>query len=175
VPVYFDMCLDSETALTFRTFATRRGMNHRADSGQAVYIGMPYGNLKTPRWEHDRTREVNAGLGFQHDGLSAWKTDAKRIGHAPMNRREGAATAGEELGVTADALINEGKPKPRFSGLIQDTPTNRYGVHWGLGDELSTDFLGEQYNVLVAGVNVEFYGGYEKLEPVMEVQEPWAT
>jgi hypothetical protein len=175
VPVWFDMCADTDTSLTFRTRPTRWGINHRADSGNPVYIGVPYGNLREPAWEHDRTTEVTAGLGLyfaQSYSISSWSLDATRIGQAPLNRREAGATAGEnEANAVASALVNEGKPRPVFTGMIQDTPGCRYGVHWGLGDELSIDYLGKQYNVLVLGLDVECEAGRERIVPDMEVQE----
>jgi hypothetical protein len=175
VPVYFDMCLDTDTSLTFRVRPTRWGMNHRADSGNPVYIGMPYGNLREPRREYDRTLEVNAGLGMYHAqsySASAWALDSTRIGEAPLNRREAAASAGQDqCAAVGNILINEGKSKPQFSGMIQDTWGCRYGVHWGLGDELTVDYLGRQYNVMVVGLDVECKQGRERITPRMEVLE----
>jgi hypothetical protein len=175
VPVWFDVCADTDTTLTFRTRPTRLGINHRADSGNPVYIGVAYGNLREPRWYYNRRGEVNAGLALYYAmsySNSSWATDDTRIGEGPLNRREAAATASEgELGTIANALINEGKPKPEFSGFIQDTAGCRYGVHWDLGDELSVDYLEKQYNVLVTGIDVECASGRERIEPTMEVQE----
>ena len=172
VPIFFDLCMDTDTTFTFRTFPNRRGMNHRSDSGQAVHIGTRYGNLSVPRWQHDRTHEVNAGLGLLYAGsysASSWSLDSARIGEAPLNRREAAASTGEDAGGIASQLINDGKPKPRFSGKIQDTSTCRYGLHWGLGDELTIDYLEKQYNCRVTGISATVYSGRETLEPTMEV------
>jgi hypothetical protein len=171
VPIFFDLCTDSDTAFTFRTFANRRGMNHRSDSGQAVHIGARYGNLTQPRWQHDRTGEVNAVLKVFQPGNGGFVTDAFRIGEAPLNRREDAVILGDDGGGEPEARLNEGKPKPRFSGKIQDTPTCRFGLHWDLGDELTVDYLEKQYNCRVTGVAGTMYAGREILEPTMEVLE----
>ena len=172
VPIFFDLCTDTDTTFTFRTFPNRRGMNHRSDSGQAVHIGMRYGNLSQPCWEEDRTKEVNAGLGLLYAGsysASSWALDSARIGEAPLNRREACATTNEDTGGVASGLVNAGRPHPRFSGKIQDTPTCRYGLHWDLGDELTADYLERQYNVRVTGISAIVYAGRERLEPTMEV------
>jgi hypothetical protein len=173
--VFYDLCADTNTTLTFRTRPTRWGLNRRADGGNPVYIGLPYGNLREPAWTYDRTNEVNAGLGLFFDqsySSSTWVLDSTRIGEAPLNRREAAASAGEnESKTVASLLVNEGKQKPTFTGFIQDTPGCRYGVHWQIGDELSVDYLGKQYNVMMLGVAVECEAGRERITPDMEVQE----
>jgi hypothetical protein len=162
VPIFFDMCTDSDVAFTFRTFANRRGINHRSDSGQAVHIGIRYGNLSMPRWQHDRTREINAALVMGYEG-GGFTLDSTRIGQSPLNRREmGTTSSGQEL-------LNEGKPKPRFSGKIQSAPGSLYGLHWGLGDELTADYLDQQYNVRVLIVGADVVGGREQMATTFEV------
>jgi hypothetical protein len=166
VPIFFDMCTDSDVAFTFRTFANRRGINHRSDSGQAVHIGIRYGNLSMPRWQHDRTREINAVLTVRYAmsySSAEWSLDDARIGQSPLNRREmGTTSSGQEL-------LNEGKPKPRFSGKIQSAPGSLYGLHWGLGDELTADYLDQQYNVRVLSVGAGVVGGREQMATTFEV------
>jgi hypothetical protein len=71
----------------------------------------------------------------------------------------------------ANLLISEGKPIKQFKGLFQDTPNCRYGIEWGLGDELTVDYLGQQYNVIMTGLEVECASGRERMEPIMEVQD----
>ena len=175
VRVFFGICTDTDTSWTFRVRATRWGMNHRADSGQPVYIGMSYGNLRLPEWEHDRMHEITAAVGiyFARDySLEGWATDDKRIGEAPLNRREASASAsdGQQMAV-ASALVTEGEIKERFRGFISDTAGCRYGVHWGLGDEVSIDHLDRQFNVMVTGIRIECERGRERIEPTWEVIE----
>ena len=150
-------------------------MNRRADSGNALPIGVSYGNLRMPEWQEVSSNEVNAGLSIYYAGSysgASWALDATRIGEAPLNRREAAATASDgELGTVANQLINEGRPVKEFKGIIQDTPGCRYGVEWGKGDELTCDYLGQQYHVMVTGLRVECARGKESIEPVMEVQD----
>lgn len=171
VRVWFDMCLDGATALTFRTRPVRWGMNHRSDSGNHVPIGVSYGNLREPGWRLDRRREINTGYGSNPDiwWVDPWRQSAG-ASDAPLNRREAAAVAGNDPSAVAEAIINEGRCYPVFSGLIQDTAGCRYGVHWGLGDELSIDYLSKQYHVIVTGIKVSCSAGREKIEPTMEVQ-----
>jgi hypothetical protein len=89
--------------------------------------------------------------------------DSTRIGQAPLNRREmGTTSSGQEL-------LNEGKPKPRFSGKIQSAPGSLYGLHWGLGDELTADYLDQQYNVRVLSVGATVVSGTEQMATTFEV------
>jgi hypothetical protein len=175
VKVWYNLCADTDTTLTFRVRPTRWGMNHRSDSGSALPIGMSYGNLRVPEWNEVSSNEVNAGISLYYAmsySSSSWALDQTRIDEAPLNRREAAATASDgDTGTVATQLINEGKPVKEFKGIIQDTPGCRYGVHWGDGDELTVDYLGLQYNVIVMGKRVECKRGRERIEPIMEVQD----
>jgi hypothetical protein len=177
VPVYFDMCVDTPTTLTFRTRTTRWGMNRRADSGNPLAIGLSVGNLRIPAWRHDRMAEVTAGMGLYFapgDGDSynnkAWALDTARIGEGPLNRRE-ACAVGSPPDTVAHTVLTDGEAKSEFTGMIQETAGCRYGVHWNMGDELTADFLRQQYNVMVMGVRVECEAGRESIEPIMEVME----
>lgn len=177
VPVYFDMCVDTPTTLTFRTRTTRWGMNRRADSGNPLAIGLAAGNLRLPAWRHDRMAEVTAGMGLYFapgDGDSynnkAWALDTARIGEGPLNRRE-ACAVGSPPDTVAHTVLTDGEAKSEFTGMIQETAGCRYGVHWNMGDELTADFLRQQYNVMVMGVRVECEAGRESIEPIMEVME----
>lgn len=176
VRVWYGFCLDTDTSLTFRVRATRWGQNRRADSGNALPIGVNYGNLRLPEYIEQSSGEITAGLGVYFAmaySTASWALDQTRIGEAPLNRREAAATSSEnEMGTVANELINEGKPVKEFKGIISDTPNCRYGVHWGLGDEFTIDYLGQQHNVIATGLRVQCARGRERIEPVMEVQDP---
>jgi hypothetical protein len=169
-PCYFDMSADAADRLTFRVFYGG-WMDASADSGRAVHIGTRYGNLVMPRWQYDRTREVNAvrGEGYWGSAWAGWHIDYSRMNEAQLNRREGYCNAGEDGGAAAAALVNEGKPWPRFSGKILSTPICQFGLHWGLGTGLSVDYLGRQYETRVTGVGATVYGGKEDMSATFEV------
>lgn len=174
VRCWFNMCADSDTALTFRVRGTRWGVNHRADSANHVPLGVSFGNLREPEWRHDRQNEITAAMAISPTDWPAywyWHTD--RDNDAPLNRREAFVwtDALEENDHDAHQLLNEGKSKPEFRGMVSDTPGCRYGVHWGLGDELTADHVGQQYNVIMTELRCQYAAGRERLEPVMEVQE----
>ena len=171
VPVYFDLMLHEPTKLTFRCVSPRLGIDHRWNAAIPVYFGVDYGNLVEPRWRFDRTHEVNAGVAlFENQAGSdlSWAVGSAAT-EAPLNRRENSTWATDWLNGRAQQLVEEGTPKHEFTGKIKDTLGCRYGIHWGMGDEVSVVYLKQRYDVRIASVGAVCKSGAEHLTPEFEV------
>ena len=165
--VYFDwlpkMVSANRMSFEFRTWINQRGIDHGADSGQPVYFGKAWGNLKTPRREIDHSEEKNyiyaAGQGEGSDRNVNEVSDTARIGASVWNRREGFADARNESsddGVTAQGYqaLTEGRPRRAFSGEISESAQTQYRVDWGFGDKVVCEYRGVTHDVLINRVRL---------------------
>lgn len=153
----------STMGFEFQTFVNQRGVDHSMSGGDPVYIGKDWGNLTNPVLEYDHTDEVNYVYAGGQGEASARNVntvyDATRYGESVWNMREAFADArneSSENGVTAKGYdrLNEGRPIKTFSGQILDSPSARYGTHWGFGDKLTCEYRGVHYDVLVNAVSI---------------------
>lgn len=183
--IYFDMVpkVVSDTIIGFelRTFVGQLGIDRTADTGNPVFFGKQWGNLQAARYERDYTEEVTyvfaGGQGEESDREIVTLADVSRYAASPWNRREAFADARNEdttAGVTnkARSVLEEGRPRMRFSGKLLDTWQARYGVHWGFGDRITAEHRGKQFDGLIRGIKIGKTGkGEEFIEARIEVDE----
>lgn len=146
----------TESTLESRTYATQRGVDHRASSGQPVVFSESRGNLKDPVLTIDRTYEVTWALaGGQGEGIlrqTASSLDATRIQASPLNRREvftenTNATSSAQLQAAADAAVWAGRPIQVLTADLVETPGCTRGIHFNLGDMVTIEHRGYTLDV----------------------------
>lgn len=155
----------TESTLELRTYATIRGVDHRASSGQPVILSEETGSLANCVLDIDRSQEVTfaicAGSGPGIDRITATAVDAARMSESPFNRIEvfGDYTNISDPAVLqdkADALVREGQPRIEFTADVVDTAGVTRGIDYDLGDLVTASFRGQQYDCRldVFGVSV---------------------
>lgn len=158
----------TESTLELRTYATARGVDHRASSGQPVILSEDTGSLTNCVLEIDRSNEVTyaicAGAGPANNRLTASSADDTRMSESPFNRIE---VFGDYTTITdqtvlqdkADALVRAGRPRIEFTADIVDTDAATRGIDYGLGDLVTASFQGIGYDCRLDVVGVTVGGG----------------
>lgn len=165
--------------MEFRTNVPQWGLDHAAPAGAhgPVTFSLEYGNMANPRLEWDRHDEVTVVYGGgSGEGLSRPVIDVAddvRRNESPLNRREAFHDVSEasttlELIDGANARLDEGRIKRRFTFDVVEVPSTVYGLHWGFGDVVTAVYAGEQWDLHVAAVEVRVEGAVERVDPRFE-------
>ena len=158
----------TESTLELRTYATVRGVDHRASSAQPVIFSEDTGTLTNCVLEVDRSTEVTfaicAGAGSGTSRITATSVDAARMGESPFNRIEvfGDYTNISDQTVLqdkADALVRAGVPRIEFSADVVDTDGVTRGIEYDIGDLVTAAFRGQQYDCRLDVIGVSVGGG----------------
>ncbi|KRT76727.1 MAG: hypothetical protein XU14_C0033G0025 [Armatimonadetes bacterium CSP1-3] len=180
--LYWEIVPVSPTSFELRTYTGQPGVDRSYGSGSnPVLFGLLWGNLADPKLTRDYSQEITTiyagGQGEEASRLIVEVSDATRLNRSPWNRREAFADARNERdtdGVTAiaNARLNDGKPRLRFSGKLLDTPQAVYGKDWNFGDRVTVEYRGRQLDGLVNAVTVKVDGeGNETVEARFEVED----
>lgn len=163
-----DIVAVSEQLLQLRTYATVRGVDHRASSAAPVILSPESGSLANCRLVIDRSEEVTfaiaAGQGEQEQRLVATALDTARMGESPFNRIEqfgdysNISDAGA-LQDVADAMVRAGQPRIEFTADVVETDGATRGIHYDLGDMVTAGFRRAQYDCRLDVIEVAVGGG----------------
>lgn len=145
----------TETTLELRTYATQRGVDHRATSGQPVILSPQRGNIENVRRVTDHTDEatfiIAGGQGEGVNRLIATASDTARMGLSSFGRIErfvdmSNVSDATQLQDEADAALRAGRPRITLTGELVETPSTTRGIHFDLGDVVTVEFRGKQYD-----------------------------
>lgn len=163
-----DIVAPTETTLELRTYATVRGVDHRASSGAPVILSEDAGSLANCHLTIDRSDEVTVaiagGAGESTQRLIRTSIDTTRIAESPLNRIEqfgdysnvSDATALQNI---ADAMVRAGRPRIEFTADVVETSGATRGIQYDLGDMVTAAFRGAQYDTRVDVIEVAVGGG----------------
>jgi hypothetical protein len=163
-----DVVASSETTLELRTYATVRGVDHRASSAQPVILSPQRGSLENCVLTVDRSQEVTAaicaGSGEGTARITATSLDTTRMGESPFNRIEAFGDYTNVSDATtlqdkADALVRAGRPRTEFRADVIETDGATRGIHYDLGDLVTAEFRGQQYDCRLDVIGVTLGGG----------------
>jgi hypothetical protein len=163
--VLFAVVPTSETAAQFRTYTAGRD---RTSTGiNPIIFSLAYGNLANPKLTYDYSNDENyvyaGGQGDDDARNIQVASDADRYNVSRLGRREGFANAGhidftDDDGVTAVAQDRLAKSRSTisFTGTIYNTPLTPYGglQGWDLGDNVTVNYAGIQFDVLIRAIKV---------------------
>lgn len=180
--VYWDVVPLAAGAFEFRTYGGQRGLDRTYPSGSnPILFGLEYGNLSEAQVDRDYSDEVTfvygEGQGEGADRIQQTAEDTARSGRSIWGRREAladgrneSATAGVLAG--AQARLDEGRPKIRFSGRLVDSAATKYGRDWWFGDKLTAVYRGQMYSAQARVVHISVDGdGKETIEARLETDE----
>lgn len=145
----------TETTLDLRTYATQRGVDHRATSGQPIIFSPERGNLENPRLIIDHTDEATFIIaGGSDTGVNrkiATASDTTRMGRSPFGRIERFVDMSNVSDLTqlqdeANAALRAGRPRVTFTGDLIETLATTRGIHFDLGDIVTVAYRGKQYD-----------------------------
>lgn len=166
-----DIVSPTEQVLELRTYAGQRGMDHRAGSAQPIILSEATGTLTNCVLVRDRSQEVTmaicGGSGEGSNRSIRTSFDAARMGESPFNRIEifGDYTNisdGDALQAKADALVRAGRPRITFTADVVETGARTRGIHYDLGDLVTAEFRGQQYDCRLDVVSVAIRDGSQE-------------
>lgn len=162
----FDMVATSETGIEFRTYTGQRGTDRSRSSSSPLILSPELGNLAQGElvddWGEEATAVYAGGQGERSRRNVQSETDTNRIGTSPFGRIEQFinATHIEQTDTDgaddeASAGLLEARPLTMLSGTIVQQPDTTFGLHYGLGDYVSSDFTGRSFDGRLDAINVD--------------------
>jgi hypothetical protein len=158
----------TESTLELRTFATARGVDHRASSVEPVILSEATGSLANCVLDIDRSQEITAviaaGGGWETMRLGATALDTARMGESPFNRIEQFGDLpqipdGLVLQDKADAMLRAGRPRIEFTADVVENDGAIRGIDYDLGDLVTAEFRGQQYDCRLDVIGVAVGSG----------------
>jgi len=170
--------LNSGWEMQFRTNVPQWGQDHAAPGGAhgPVTFSLEYGNMANPKLEWDRREEATVVYGGgRGEDLARPVIDVAddvRRNESPLNRCEVFHSVDAETTLElidgAEAKLDEGRIKRRFTFDVVEVPSTVYGLHWGFGDVVTAVYADEQWNLHVAAVGIEVRNKRETITPRFE-------
>lgn len=165
-----DIVAPTETTLELRTYATVRGVDHRASSAQPVILAPEQGSLANCRLIIDRSEEatfaVAGGTGEGIERLIRTAFDDVRAAESPFNRIEqfgdySNLSDAAALQDVADAMVRAGRPRIEFTADVIETDGATRGLQYDYGDMVTAAFRGQQYDCRLDVIEVALGGGQQ--------------
>lgn len=168
------------TDLELRTYTNQRGVDRRVSSGQPLIFSVSRGNAENVLLTIDRSEEITfstAGGGGEQTARTTNSTSGStRMGESIFNRREAftentnTIDTGTLLAI-AQARVNEGKPLIVLTGDLVETNSCTRGVHFDLGDYVTVEHRGQQYDTRLDTIGVSVSAGQQTTRAQFRVNE----
>lgn len=175
-------------SLEFKTYTGQPGADRTHDTDNPVIFSPKFGNVDEMELVYDYRGEVNAvyiggpGVGEERTVVEVEDEDAQAA--SAWNRREDfedardAENTAEALGVDVAVLLQargqqrlgETRPKMRLNGRVRSTEFTLYGRDWFLGDRVTVNGLGVQFDALIRAVNVDVQPSGERITALVEAE-----
>jgi Siphovirus ReqiPepy6 Gp37-like protein len=169
-----------QAGLELRTYTQQRGVDRRASSGQPLIFARARGNVENVIVTVDRSEEVTfvtaGGGGEQALRTTNTDSDATRMGESIFNRREAFAedtntTDTDVLLAIAQARLREGRPRISLRGDLVETNACARGIHFDLGDYVTVEGRGQQYDTRIDTIGVTVSAGEQRSRVQFRVNE----
>ena len=159
----------TEATMEFRTWTTPR--DRTATSAQAMVFSLERGNLASPALDFVFSNEVTAvyvgGRGSEAERNVQLVTSAEGLARSAFGRKERFIQSNyQETDNENDQLIAQGqdelarrRARIQFSGDLLATPATPYGGldGWKLGDAVTIDYAGYQFDTVIRAVFVRVF------------------
>jgi hypothetical protein len=166
VPIYFDLFSYDLMNLHFRTCAHMIGDDRRPFTGNPIFIGEQYGNLKNATTEWITSEEATViyagGQGEEADRVIKIAQDLDRIAlSAPYGRIERFKDARNDenednIQKQAEEALNEAKPFVKVRGTLSETAGSKYDVHYNWGDFVTVESYGVSLDCMIKEVGLTY-------------------
>jgi hypothetical protein len=71
----------------------------------------------------------------------------------------------------ANAELRAGRPRRLFSATLLQTPGAAYGIHYGLGDIVSANYIATQFNCRLDSIHITVADGRETIQAALRADE----
>jgi hypothetical protein len=172
--VSFDVLLAGDK-FALQTYVTRRGVDRRIGSSNALPIGPDYGNVATFVRNIDHNDEATvvyaAGQGERDERDVQTASNAAILGSLPFGRIEVLRDARRvEYGDTvalldeAETRLRQLRPRIQYDATMIDTSNARYGRDYRFGDLLTIEYRDQVVDMRVDGVSIRVSGADEQVD-----------
>lgn len=185
--IFFELSIegvagDFTPSFVFNTFQGQPGRDRSWSAGiyNPIVFSKEWGNLARTSLMYDHSQEktwvLAAGEGQGSDRRWAEWYDEPAMKQSIYGRIEKfqdarMAKSATELTYASQESLAESRAKLRVVGEIIDAPNSRYGVHWDLGDKITTSIAGQQFDVIVRNVGVKVNNsGLESIQARIETE-----
>jgi hypothetical protein len=187
--IYFDMIPDIISGnFTFRTWKDFVGRDRSSDSDDPLVFSQELENLTDVQLTFDYSEEYNAlwilGIGSESGVLGGNVNDdytnTASLIHDPWSRREFMYSDPEldersMMDRMYRGLLDGAAAQLALKGSAIDTPLSRYGVDFDLGNLVSAQAGGYEFDCMVEAVAGSYRGGKEKLDIKLSSSVPVLT
>jgi hypothetical protein len=167
----FEVIAPTESTLELRTYVDQRGVDRRSGTGQEVIFALERGNVENVTVDEDHTDEVTfAAAGGQGEGSARnvqTALDTTRMAESPFGRIEtwldmANVDTTAALQDDADYGVSQGRSVITMTADLVETPATTRGLHFDLGDLVTVERRGRQYDCRIDLVTVEVAGGAQR-------------
>lgn len=160
-----------QSDLELRTYTGQRGVDRRASSGQPLIFSASRGNVENVVLTVDRTEEITfataAGGGEKTARTTNSTSDSTRMGESIFNRREAFTEDTNTIDTAvllaiAQARVREGRPRITLTADLVETNACTRGVHFDLGDYVTIEHRGQQYDTRIDTIGVTVAAGEQR-------------
>lgn len=154
----------STGGLTMRTWANLYGLDRRVGSLNPLILSPQAGNLDDAEWSRDYAQQATfiytGAQGQGADRIVGTASDTGAINASPFGRKERFVNANQaSTQAAADdeakAALRGYRVKDVITGTIVQNETTIFGVHWGLGDLVTAQFLTATSDDLVEAASIK--------------------
>lgn len=172
----------------FQTYTGQPGADRRYGTNASVIFSPKFGNIEQVERVHDFRLEENAvyvaGQGVGERRTLIEVEDEVAQGASVWGRCEGFVDARDVENMAQDAAgdtnavlvargqqrMNETRPRVGISGRVRSTEYTLYGRDWFLGDRVTVNALGVQFDALIRAVNVDRQRSGERITALVEAE-----
>lgn len=156
------------TTLEARVYAGQRGRDRRASTATPIILSEQRGTLQNvivrESYRNEITVVVAGGSGEGANRQIQVATNGTRLAASPLNRREAFIEDGniDDLNVLldkAEAALRANAPTVTMTADLVETPGVTRGIHFDLGDYVTAEAYGKQYDVRVNVLRYTYAGG----------------
>lgn len=164
----FEIIAPAENTLELRTYTTLRGVDHRASTSDPVILSTLRGNLENAHvitdYSEAATFIIAGGQGEEDLRLIGTAFDSTRAGASPFGRIErfrDASNVAAQAAVDdeADSGLRAARPLIYVTGDLVETPGLMRGIDFELGDMVTVEQGGQQYDVRIDMVRESIASG----------------
>lgn len=151
----FEILAPTEGTLELRTYTGQRGVDHRVGTTNPILLSELRGNLANAELtiDYDGTNSciVAGGQGEESNRLIGTAFDSARASTSPFGRNErfwDASNVATQAAVDdeADAQLRQSRPLVYMTGALMETPGLTRGIDFDLGDIVTAEQSGQQYD-----------------------------
>lgn len=160
-PVYYSIVPTSATTFEFCTWIDQPGLDRTTSGANPLLVGTAYGNLDNASLDVDYESAASfiyaCGQGTEDERTVVEVYDPGAITASPFGRAERLADARNsrtvlQVEATGRSALIDAQVRQRFTGLLLDVPGCRLGIDWNLGDRVTAEFAGQEFDCLIGAV-----------------------